>query len=72
MKNSLLVIALIFIIFNISCKKNPTSSKNTAPIASFTVNPTSGKLDTVFNFDASSSTDNEESTDVLLVKMGLE
>ena len=38
---------------------------NTAPTASFTVDPTSGTTETIFNFDASSSTDKEDGTAVL-------
>ena len=64
---SLLVIALTFLVFNISCKKSPTSSENTAPIASFTVNPTSGTT-TTFAFDASGSSDNEDAATVLQVR----
>lgn len=44
-----------------SCKKTPTTSQNTTPTASFTVNPTSGTTDTNFDFDASGSTDTEDS-----------
>ena len=68
MKNSLLVIALIFLIFNISCKKDPISSANTAPTASFTVNPTTGTTATTLTFDASGSTDNEDATTALQVR----
>lgn len=71
---SLLLIVLTFLVFNISCKKNPTSSENTngtantAPIASFVINPTSGTIDTVFDFDATGSSDNEDATTVLQVR----
>ena len=65
---SLLVIALTFLVFNISCKKSPTSSENTAPIASFTVNPTLGTTTTTFAFDASGSSDNEDAATVLQVR----
>jgi uncharacterized protein (TIGR02145 family) len=41
---------------------------NTAPIASFTVDPASGTTDTVFDVDASASTDNEDPTSVLQVR----
>ena len=68
MNKSLTVLALIILIFNISCKKNPTSPTNTAPTASFTVDPTSGTIDTIFTFDASGSRDNEDATSVLQVR----
>ncbi len=55
-----LILALTIGIFNVSCKKNPTVSKNTAPIASFTVSPASGTTAKIFNFDASGSSDNED------------
>ena len=60
-------VVLSLLIINVSCKKNPTVS-NTAPTASFTVDPTSGTTETIFNFDASSSTDKEDDTDVLQVR----
>ena len=41
---------------------------NTAPTASFTVSPTSGTVDTVFDFDANGSSDNEDDTSVLQVR----
>ena len=63
-----LVIAIITILFNISCKKNSTSSENTAPIASFTIDPTSGITETTFTLDASGSTDNEDATSALQVR----
>jgi len=68
-KNFLLLIALTFLTFNISCKKNPTSSPNTAPIASFAITPSSGgTTSTVFTFNASGSIDNEDATTVLEVR----
>ena len=69
MNKFLLLIALTFLIFNISCKKDPTSSKNTAPIASFTITPASGGTTaSVFTFDASQCTDNEDGTSALEVR----
>ena len=67
---SLLLITFSFLAFNISCKKDPTSSQNTAPIASFTITPASGGTTaTVFTFDASGCTDNnEDGTSVLEVR----
>ena len=41
---------------------------NTTPNASFTVSPTSGTVNTVFNFNASGSTDNEDLTSALQVR----
>jgi uncharacterized protein (TIGR02145 family) len=41
---------------------------NTKPTASFTVNPLSGMIDTLFNVDASGSSDNEDSTSSLKVR----
>ncbi|MBU0528518.1 leucine-rich repeat domain-containing protein [bacterium] len=67
-KKWLLVIALTTIIINISCRRNPTASENTAPTASFSINPTSGTTETTFSFDASSSSDIEDETDVLQVR----
>ena len=67
-KRSLLVISIVALILNISCKKSPTSSKNTTPTAAFTVNPSSGTTDTSFEFDASGCADNEDNTSVLQVR----
>jgi len=41
---------------------------NTPPVASFTVTPTSGSANTVFDFDASSSYDNEDPPNLLQVR----
>jgi uncharacterized protein (TIGR02145 family) len=41
---------------------------DTPPIASFTVDPTSGTTSTIFNFDASDCTDNEDPTSALQVR----
>jgi len=68
MKNIFLILALATIIFNISCKKDPIASTNTAPTASFTVNSTTGTTATTFTFDASGSTDNEDATTELQVR----
>jgi len=68
MKNILLILALTFLAFNISCKKNTTSSENTAPTASFTINPTTGTTATTFDFDATGSSDIEDATNVLQVR----
>lgn len=50
----------ILILFFISCNKeddneDPNENQNTAPVASFIVNPQTGTIETVFNFDASAS-----------------
>ena len=63
-----LVLTLTTLIITISCKNNPTDSDNVAPTASFTINPTSGTNLTVFTFDASGSSDNEDETSVLQVR----
>ena len=63
-----LVFVLITVLFNISCKKNPTTSINKTPMASFTISPTTGTTATMFNFDASGSTDNQDETTVLQVR----
>ena len=68
MKNFLYLLVLTFLVFSISCKNNPTSSPNTAPTASFTINPTTGTTTTFFTFDASGSTDNEDATSALQVR----
>jgi len=44
------------------------STGNTPPVASFTVEPTFGTTQTVFNFDASGCSDLEDPTSVLLVR----
>ena len=41
---------------------------NTAPIASITINPLYGSTETVFTFDASNSSDHEDSASDLLVR----
>lgn len=59
---------LFFTLFITACKKNAIPSQNTAPTASFTVDPTSGTTATVFTFDASGSSDNEDATSELQVR----
>jgi len=68
MKIILLQLALTFLVFNVFCKKNPTTSENTSPIASFFINPSGGTVETVFNFDATGSSDNEDPTNSLEVR----
>jgi uncharacterized protein (TIGR02145 family) len=67
MNKFLLLIALIFLAFNITCK-NSTSSENTEPTASFAINPTSGTAETTFTFDASGCTDIEDEISELQVR----
>jgi len=44
------------------------TSANIKPTALFTVTPQSGQIGTVFSFDASSSTDPEDATELLEVR----
>lgn len=69
MNRNLLLLALIIITINVSCKKdNPSSSSNTEPIAIFTINPTSGSTTTIFTFDANGCQDKEDDTSILRVR----
>ena len=68
MKKVFFVLIITTIIFNISCKNSPTDSENTAPIALFTISPTSGTTITSFTFDASGCTDAEDETSDLQVR----
>ena len=63
-----IILIAFIILFTFSCKKTPTSSENAAPVASFTINPTSGTVDTVFDSDAISSSDNEDELAVLQIR----
>lgn len=70
MKNSLVPVALFscFLLLNfllISCEEE---DKNTVPVAAFTITPESGTNQTMFTFDASPSTDNEDPPSSLLVR----
>jgi len=47
---------------------NNSPRDNTKPIASFTVTPSTGKVSTMFSFDASDSTDNESDAKSLEVR----
>lgn len=52
-----------------SCKDNGDSdSDNDYPIATFTMDPESGELSTIFSFDASGCTDNDDSTSLLQIR----
>jgi formylglycine-generating enzyme required for sulfatase activity len=54
---------------SLSCGEDkPTSPKNTAPSASFTVNPASGTTETDFEFDASGCTDEQDAVTELEVR----
>ncbi|MFH1219367.1 MAG: PKD domain-containing protein [Candidatus Eisenbacteria bacterium] len=52
----------------LSCSKDSCENPNTPPTASFTVNPTSGTTDTLFQFDASSCSDPEDPMTALQVR----
>ena len=67
-KKVVFILAVVTIIFNISCKDNPTDSENKAPTAIFTISPTSGTTITTFTFDASGCTDPEDEISILQVK----
>ena len=64
----ILILTLMILFFNTSCKINPVSPTNTAPIASFSIDPTSGTTEMILTFDASTSSDNEDDTSVLQVR----
>ena len=63
-----LAITLTTLVITVSCKNNPTTSENIAPIASFIISPTSGTTITEFTLDASGSSDDEDETSVLQVR----
>ncbi len=58
----LIYILIPMVLLLVTCKKSPTEPKNYEPIASFIVAPTSGSIDTIFNFDANGSSDREDTT----------
>jgi len=63
------VFTLSAIILIQSCKQNDDDEIiNAPPIASFTVTPDSGTTETLFEFDASSSHDNETSPEALKIR----
>lgn len=72
--NSTYLIVLIALLFCISCSKKetptpkPPTPTNTSPVASFTVSPASGDVNTVFAFDASICSDKETSMASLQVR----
>jgi formylglycine-generating enzyme required for sulfatase activity len=61
---------LMFVLFLLvlSCGKDNPESPNVDPVASFTVTPASGTADTLFHFDASSSSDAEDEVTALKVR----
>lgn len=63
---SLCIIAVLSLLFY-SCKDNNGSDDDT-PIAIFTVTPESGNLSTIFAFDASGCTDNNDNTTLLQIR----
>lgn len=62
MKQKYLMYYLIIFVFFFACKDNPVDIKeeNSAPIALFNVTPDSGDINTIFFFDGSHSSDNED------------
>lgn len=59
--------SLVSIIFwSCSDDEKTTEPKNTAPVAQFTVNQTNGSISTTFEFDASSSYDEQDKTEDLM------
>lgn len=72
-KNLLIKFALLFAIsFTIfSCKDDDNGDNgddNTDPVASFTITPQAGTVNTIFEFDASASADNESALDQLMFR----
>jgi len=59
------IIFLIILFVYSSCKKD---EPNTAPVAVFIINPSLGNTDSIFTFDASGCTDNEETCAQLEVR----
>jgi formylglycine-generating enzyme required for sulfatase activity len=59
---------VILIVLGVACGKDNPENPNAAPTASFTVNPASGTTDTLFQFDASSSSDAEDAVSALQIR----
>jgi uncharacterized protein (TIGR02145 family) len=59
---------LITNLVNVYMQDGSSFDSNTPPTAAFTVTPTVGDAETVFTFDASSSSDNEDATSELEVR----
>ncbi|PID27569.1 MAG: hypothetical protein CR982_05245 [Candidatus Cloacimonadota bacterium] len=73
LKTSLLFLAsLILLILCAGCNDDSSSTEpeivNTAPTADFMVNPENGTIETLFTFDASYSSDEEDEVDDLMVR----
>ena len=70
MSKELCLFLTVILFFSFSCEKDKTTNPdiNKPPIASFTINPKSGTTDTVFNFDASGSSDTQDSIYALRVR----
>lgn len=64
------ILMLSFIsLFMLACTKDEDDTPvNNAPVASFTINPGSGNVQTEFNLDASASSDTETPADQLMVR----
>ncbi len=62
----ILIVALMTLVF--ACAENNPQSPNVAPTAYFGMNPTSGTSHTVFQFDASGSSDAEDTPSALQVR----
>ena len=58
------------VLFCLACDNNPIkiSEDNSAPIASFSIKPNSGDVNTVFHFDATSSYDSDDSLSSLFFR----
>jgi uncharacterized protein (TIGR02145 family) len=72
-KSAYVVIFFAFVLI-VCCSDddNPTKSKNTNPTASFLVTPAIGTIETIFDFDASGSTDLEDVASALKVRWDYE
>ncbi len=60
-------ISFIFLFIN-ACEKDDNGDQNNPPVASFTVNPQNGITSTLFQFDASGSSDDDQPTAELEVR----
>jgi len=67
MRSIIFFLSLISL-FLFCSKKSPNEPKNNPPQANFTVNPISGTIFTIFNFDASLSSDEEDDSTQLQVR----
>ncbi|MCF8227602.1 MAG: hypothetical protein K9G58_05745 [Bacteroidales bacterium] len=59
---------LSFSLILTSCSKDDEDTKNKGPVAEFSVTPPNGNISTVFNFDASACSDENEATSELKVR----